>query len=97
METVTLDHPFKRGEQEITTVTLLEPTGTGWLRGLKLIDLASLDANALTTALPRITEPALTEQEIRASLHPADLLQLGAKVVDFLSPKSAREDASPPA
>jgi hypothetical protein len=90
MRTVTLETPLKRGEQLITSVSIFAPAGTGWLRGVKLFDLAQMDTLSLTTVLPRITDPALTEPEIRNSLSAPDLFQIGAEVVDFLVPKSAR-------
>ena len=90
MKTLTLETPLKRGEQTITEISILRPTGTGWLRGIKMFDLAQLDVVALTTVLPRITEPALTEIEIRNTLSAPDLFQIGSEVVDFLVPKSAR-------
>jgi hypothetical protein len=96
MPTIVLDHPFQRGDSTVAEITLLEPSGTGWLKGVKLFDLVQLDADALRTVLPRLTSPSLTEADIRANLHPADLFQLGAKIADFLLPKSARAE-SPPA
>ncbi|MDR2164670.1 MAG: phage tail assembly protein [Zoogloeaceae bacterium] len=94
MKTITLESPIKRGEHVLTEIALLSPTGTGWLRGIKIFDLAQMDVAALTTVLPRITDPALTEIEIRNALSAPDLFQLGAAVSAFLLPKSAQaEDA----
>jgi hypothetical protein len=90
MTKITLEQPIHRGESQVTEVEILTPTGTGWLRGVKIFDLAQLDVAALTTVLPRITVPALTEQEIRNALCAPDLFQLGTAVADFLIPKSAR-------
>jgi hypothetical protein len=96
-KTVTLEQPIRRGESFVPMVEILSPTGTGWLRGVKIFDLAQMDVSALTTVLPRITAPALTEQEIRNALSAPDLFQLGAAVADFLIPKSARaENADAP-
>ena len=92
-KTVTLENPIRRGENFVPVVEIRSPSGTGWLRGVKIFDLAQLDVSALTTVLPRITVPALTEQEIRNALSAPDLFQLGAAVVDFLLPKSARADS----
>jgi hypothetical protein len=96
MKTITLDHPFKRGETEITEVQILQPEGTGWLRGAKMVELIQMDADLLVKVLPRITSPALTEQEIRTKLHPADLFQMGGEVSAFLLPKSVKEQADAP-
>lgn len=49
-----------------------------------------MDVAALTKVLPRITDPALTEADVR-DMDPADLVQLGGVVAGFLLPKSARE------
>ncbi|MCL2020927.1 MAG: phage tail assembly protein [Betaproteobacteria bacterium] len=96
MKSITLEHPLKRGESTLNEIRFLEPKGTGWLKGIKLFDLMQMDTTALTIVLPRITDPALTEQEIRALLHPADLVQLGAEVAGFLAPKSLTAADTPP-
>jgi hypothetical protein len=93
-KTVTLEQPIRRGESFVPVVEILSPSGTGWLRGVKLLDLAQMDASALTTVLPRITTPALTEQEIRNALSAPDLFQLGTLVADFLIPKSVRAEST---
>ena len=95
MKKITLEHPIVRGENEITAINLLEPRGSGWLKGVKLFDLMQMDVGALTVVLPRVTDPALTEHEIRTALHPADLVQLGAEVSVFLAPKSMTQEVSP--
>jgi hypothetical protein len=96
MKTITLEHMLQRGDTMVAAITLLEPRGTGWLAGVKLFDLMQMDVAALTTVLPRITDPALTAHEIRTALHPADLVQLGAEVANFLAPKSMTQEASTP-
>jgi hypothetical protein len=96
MKTINLEHPLKRGEIEIRTVQFLQPRGSGWLRGIKLFDLMQMDVAALMVVLPRITDPALTEQEINAQIHPADLVQIGAEVASFLAPRSMTQEASTP-
>lgn len=83
--TVALDTPIKRGNQEITEVTLRKPT-SGELRGTKLSDLISLDVIALQKVLPRISSPTLTENDV-AMMDPADLCQLGGVFVSFLYSK----------
>lgn len=89
---VTLDTPIRRGESEITAIELRKPA-SGELRGLSLTDLLQMDVNALHRVLPRISMPSITEAEA-ASLDPADLLQLGAKVAGFLLPKAERKAVS---
>lgn len=85
---VTLDTPLMRGEQKIEKVTLSKPNA-GTLRGVSLAALAQSDVDALIKVLPRMTYPALTEQEI-IRLDASDLISLAGKVVGFLSPASAR-------
>lgn len=95
MRTVTLDTPLRRGEEAIGIVAVRKP-GSGELRGLTLMALSQLDYAALETLLPRITTPVLHKPDI-AALDPADLMQLGAEVMDFLLPKAAKAAASPQA
>ena len=85
---VPLEKAVKRGEQEITEVTLIKPQ-TGTLRGVSLAALANSEVDALIKVLPRMTVPSLTEQEVGA-LDLPDLVALAGKVVGFLSPSSAR-------
>ncbi|MDC8802551.1 phage tail assembly protein [Halomonas pacifica] len=94
-ERVELDTPIKRGKQTIAAVTVRKPL-SGALRGVALIDVMNLDVQALTKVLPRITDPALTEAEIR-NMDPADLVQLGSEVAGFLVAKRYKEMDSPQA
>lgn len=87
--TIDLDTPIKRGDQEISRVSLRKPAA-GELRGVSLVDLMQMDVAALQTVLPRITSPALTPHDV-AQMDPADLVQLAAGVSGFLLPKAARE------
>ncbi|SDK78283.1 Phage tail assembly chaperone protein, E, or 41 or 14 [Modicisalibacter muralis] len=88
-ETVELDSPIQRGKTPITEIHVRKPK-SGALRGVALTDVLQMDVAALTKVLPRITEPALTEAEIR-DMDPADLVQLGGVVAGFLLPRKARE------
>ena len=95
IRTVTLDFPLARGEETVKTVQVRKP-GSGELRGLTLMALSQLDYAALETLLPRITSPMLTKADV-AALDPADLMQLGGEVMDFLLPKAAKAAAFPQA
>ncbi|AQZ95455.1 phage tail assembly protein [Halopseudomonas phragmitis] len=88
-EIITLDQPIKRGETEITSITLRKPV-SGELRGTSLMDLAHMDVIALRKVLPRISQPTLTDIEV-GNLDPADLMQCGVAVASFLLTKKARE------
>lgn len=85
-ETIDLDYPIKRGDTEISKITLRKPNA-GALRGTNLQELVSLDVNALSKVLPRISEPTLTQQDV-FNLDPADLVQLGTAFAGFLAPKA---------
>ncbi|MDP1980566.1 phage tail assembly protein [Undibacterium sp.] len=87
-KTITLDEPLKRGDTEITTITLRKPKA-GELRGVSLIDLGNMNVVALQQVLPRITAPILTAQDV-ASLDPADLMDIGMEVAGFLVKKADR-------
>lgn len=91
---ITLDEPIKRGDTAITELTLRKP-GAGELRGVTLTDLLQMDVGALIKVLPRVTVPAITEQEA-SKLDPADLTQLGTEVATFLLTKSAKAEIHSP-
>ncbi|YCH19841.1 phage tail assembly protein [Pseudomonas sp. D1-3] len=88
--TVTLDTPVVRGDTTISSITVRKPMA-GELRGVSLVDLAQMDVLALRKVLPRITTPALTDHEI-GRLDPADLLDLGSTVGNFLLKRAQREE-----
>ncbi len=88
-ETITLDDPIPRGKQTVTELQIRKPR-SGALRGVALTDVLQMQVDALTKLLPRITEPALTEPEVRA-MDPADLVQCGGVVAGFLLPRKTRE------
>lgn len=88
---VTLDTPIVRGEQTIGFLELRKPKGRA-LKGLSLVDLGQLKADALHLLLPRITNPTITPAEA-IDLDPADLLACGAEIGGFLLQKSQRTDA----
>lgn len=87
--TVTLDEPIKREGGDIASVQVRRPC-SGELRGLSLAELLNTNVDPLVKLLPRITIPTLTEAEVK-KLAPADLVQFGGAVVNFLAPKAAME------
>ncbi|WP_145510054.1 MULTISPECIES: phage tail assembly protein [Yersinia] len=82
---VVLDTPLKRGDTLITEIEVYRPNA-GALRGVRLLDVANADVDALIIVLPRITSPTLTAAECNR-LELPDLVALAGKVVGFLSPK----------
>lgn len=87
---VELDTPIKRGESEITIITLRKPA-SGELRGLHLAEVLQMDVASLIKLIPRISE--LNEFEV-GRLDPADLFAIGTKVSGFLLQKRMKTDAS---
>lgn len=94
-----LDFPINVAGKEViaagTEIKVNKPT-SGSLRGLTLAALVQLDYASLETLAPRVTSPMLHKQYV-AALDPADLMQFGAEVMDFLLPKAAKDAASPQA
>lgn len=88
---VTLDQPIARGKESVTKVTLRKPKA-GELRGLSLSDLLNLDVNAISTVLPRISSPMITKDEV-LNMDPADLVQIGGEISNFLVPKKLQLDS----
>ena len=88
---VELETPIKRGDKEITEVTVHKPN-SGGLRGCSLRGLLDFNASDIITVIPRITDPQITPAEA-SMLDPADLLQIGAKVADFLLTKQVKAEA----
>lgn len=85
---VPLQGAIKRAGGDITQLHLLKPR-TGDLRGLSLSELLVCQADAVATLLPRITVPTLMKPDME-EIDPADLVAMGAEVVDFLTPLAAR-------
>lgn len=91
-EPIELDTPIKRGETEISEVTLRKPSA-GELRGVNLADVLQMQTDALIKLIPRLSSPSLTEKEA-GRLDPADLVQCGGEIAGFLISKRAKgEDA----
>lgn len=81
MRTVVLTAPIDRDGSAVTEVAIRAPRA-GELRGLSLYQVMQMDATSLIKLLPRITEPALSENEL-ANLPVADLTALGVQVLGF--------------
>jgi hypothetical protein len=87
--TITFETPVPRGNKTLPEVQLRKPAA-GELRGLSLTDVLQLDVTAMHKLLPRITAPALTEQDV-AQLDPVDLVALSVGVAGFFTPKAAND------
>lgn len=79
------------GEVKIAAGTFIavRRPSAGELRGLKLLDLVQFDAAALYKIAPRITAPVIHSQMAQA-MDPADLMQFGTEVADFLLTSRAK-------
>lgn len=85
-KTVALTAPIKRGSSQVKELALRKPA-TGELRGLALTDIMRMDIDALTTIIPRISTPALTEEECRR-MDVADLTNVGVEILGFFTGQS---------
>lgn len=88
-ESVVLNQPIKRGDTEISEVTITDTMKhPGCLRGLRLFDVMQSDVDSLIKLLPRVTSPMLTENELVA-MGTYDFVMLATAAVSFLGPTSA--------
>lgn len=89
---VTLDHPIKRGQEEIKTITVSKPFGAH-LRGLSLAKLVNeADYDQFSALIPRVTMPNITKADIdNGDLHPSDFLQLSQEITGFFIPSRMRD------
>ena len=90
-KTVTLDTPLNRGDIEVTEIQIRKPKA-GELRGVSITSLMQIEVNELIKVLPRITTPALTDDELRV-MDIADLTQMGLEVSSFLLPKALKQES----
>jgi hypothetical protein len=90
-ETVNLDNPLKRGDLEITKVTIRKPMG-GDLAGTNIGDLYNMNVVAMSKVIPRISEPMIHAPEFMA-MDGEDIAALSGQVVSFLLTKRQKVDA----
>ena len=88
---VDLDTPLKRGDTEISSITLRKPLG-GALRGVKVIDLLNLDLVAASKVVPRISDPVVTEQEFM-TMQGEDCTAVAGEIAAFLLQKKQKAEA----
>ncbi|EPQ4961208.1 TPA: phage tail assembly protein [Klebsiella pneumoniae] len=82
---VILSKPLKRGDQEITTITINDNIKqAGSLRGLRLVDVLNFDFDAVSTLLTRITTPSLTSSDV-GSMATGDFTALCEEITPFLT------------
>lgn len=78
---VPLTTPIKRGDVEVTEITLREPK-SGELRGLDMYDVVRMNVNAMRTLVPRISNVTANEFD---ALSPKDLMSLAMEVSGFFT------------
>ena len=76
---VPLSQPVKRGDKEMTSITLRKPDA-GSLRGVALSDVVRMDVDAMAEVVPRLCQ--LTEPEFR-KLEPYDLMAVAKELSSF--------------
>lgn len=89
---IPLEKPLKRGETEITKITLHKPD-SGALRGVSLRDIIDMNTDAIVVVVPRISDPKIAPQEM-PKIDPCDLLSLGAALANFFLPPSLVAEAA---
>lgn len=92
-----LDAPIQIGDQvmhEAGTKIQVRRPSAGELRGIDISAVISrCDYAQVERLAPRITLPILHKEAI-AAMDPADFVQLGGEIVDFLLPKAVKQAAS---
>ncbi|HEX8556340.1 MAG TPA: phage tail assembly protein [Sphingomonas sp.] len=93
----TLDAPIVVGtevvHEEGTTIQVRRPNA-GELRGIDIsATISRCDFAQIEKLAPRITLPILHPHHV-AAMDPADFVQLGGEIVDFLLPKAVRQAGS---
>ena len=91
---ITLEKPIVRGTTTINEVTVLRPKDSVPFMGISISELIQMDVNALQKVLPRVTEPKLTNHEVK-TLDPADTFSLGTQVAAFFLKKKDLDSLSP--
>lgn len=82
---ITLSKPIKRGDQEITTITINDNIKqAGSLRGLRLVDVLNFDFDAVSTLLTRVTTPSLTTADVGA-MATGDFTAICEEITPFLT------------
>jgi hypothetical protein len=81
MQTVTvpLKQPLRRGDTEITEITLREPD-TGSLRGLETVAILRMDVASHAKLVPRLSN---IDENLFYTLGPKDLVAVQQEVVGF--------------
>lgn len=93
----TLDAPIRIGDQLVhdagTKIQVRRPSA-GELRGIDISAVISrCDYAQIEKIAPRLTNPILHKEHV-AAMDPADFVQLGGEIVDFLLPKVVKQAAS---
>lgn len=91
-QTLKLNTPIKRGDKEISEITLHKPN-VGAMRGISMRMLLDMNVDAIVAVLPRISDPQMSEAELN-KLDAPDLLQAGILVAAFFLPPSEYQEVA---
>lgn len=89
-KTVSLSLPITNGTEKISALNIRKPMG-GDLRGIKLVDLMSLEFNALATVTLRTSLTPISKDALD-HLEGPDIVALGIAVLGFFE---TSEEPSP--
>lgn len=90
MTEVTLVEPIIRGDLTIDKITLRRPKSGDLRGGLNLSEIQQCDVDAILKIIPRISQPALNEDDC-LNLDPEDLMEIGGSIYGFFMTKVERE------
>jgi len=88
-QTLKLNTPIRRGDNEVTAITLHKPNVSA-MRGISLNSLLNMNVDAIVETLPRISDPKILPAEIE-KMDCADLLQSGILIASFFLQTSDQE------
>ncbi|WP_372069789.1 phage tail assembly protein (plasmid) [Tistrella mobilis] len=91
---VTLDTPVTIDGAEVREITLHRPL-TGQLRGIRLLEVHTLNVDAVAAVLVRTSQPVLTEGAIDL-MDPADFTALAQAVLGFFEASTSIPPISSP-
>lgn len=79
---IPLRKPVTRGDTKVSSILLREPDGIA-LMNVELFDLMRMNTTEIVKLLPRISEPPLITEEVKAMSGP-DLFNVGQEIAAFL-------------
>lgn len=87
---VPLEKPLQRADNKYHSVIVKKPHGSDY-QGTSLSAVAQGDYNALTTVIPRITDPVVHKQDLQR-MPSDDLAMISGEVIAFFYTKAQRAE-----